>query len=138
MDNYEQLKADNKRIKKQVEQLATYNSYLEKELEFAQAIKAQVAEFDVNGATVEKLVFKDPKGDTEHLKRALKGAVVDVIDEEGKMTAIDGLTLEEAEHYPLRNQLRLVFEDGKMFNVDNLTTIRQRLLANLPTGSEEI
>lgn len=105
---------------------------------FAQAIKAQVAEFDVNGATVEKLVFKDPKGDTEHLKRALKGAVVDVIDEEGKMTAIDGLTLEEAEHYPLRNQLRLVFEDGKMFNVDNLTTIRQRLLANLPTGSEEI
>lgn len=37
MDNYEQLKADNKRLKKQVEQLATYNSYLEEELEFAQA-----------------------------------------------------------------------------------------------------
>lgn len=37
MDNYEQLKADNKRLKKQVEQLATYNSDLEKELEFAQA-----------------------------------------------------------------------------------------------------
>lgn len=37
MDNYEQLKADNKRLKKQVKQLATYNSYLEEELEFAQA-----------------------------------------------------------------------------------------------------
>ncbi len=37
MDNYEQLKADNKRLKKQVEQLATYSSYLENELEFAQA-----------------------------------------------------------------------------------------------------
>ena len=37
MDNYEQLKADNKRLKKQVKQLATYSSYLEKELEFTQA-----------------------------------------------------------------------------------------------------
>ena len=37
MDNYEQLKADNKRLKKQVEQLATYNSDLKNELEFAQA-----------------------------------------------------------------------------------------------------
>lgn len=37
MDNYEQLKADNKQLKKQVKQLATYSSYLEKELEFAQA-----------------------------------------------------------------------------------------------------
>ncbi|MCP8876528.1 hypothetical protein ACEE24_06690 [Latilactobacillus curvatus] len=37
MDNYEQLKADNKWLKKQVKQLATYNSDLEKELEFAQA-----------------------------------------------------------------------------------------------------
>lgn len=37
MDNYEQLKADNKRLKKQVEQLSTYNSDLKNELEFAQA-----------------------------------------------------------------------------------------------------
>ena len=37
MGNYEQLKADNKQLKKQVKQLATYNSDLEKELEFAQA-----------------------------------------------------------------------------------------------------
>lgn len=37
MDNYEQLKADNKRLKKQVKQLSAYNSYLENELEFAQA-----------------------------------------------------------------------------------------------------
>lgn len=37
MDNYEQLKADNKRLKKQVEQLVTYNSDLKNELEFAQA-----------------------------------------------------------------------------------------------------
>ncbi|AXN35435.1 hypothetical protein DT351_03290 [Latilactobacillus curvatus] len=37
MDNYEQLKADNKRLKKQVKQLATYNSDLKNELEFAQA-----------------------------------------------------------------------------------------------------
>lgn len=37
MDNYEQLKADNKRLKKQVEQLSAYNSELQSELEFAQA-----------------------------------------------------------------------------------------------------
>lgn len=37
MDNYEQLKADNKWLKKQVKQLSAYNSDLEKELEFAQA-----------------------------------------------------------------------------------------------------
>ncbi|MCP8848952.1 hypothetical protein LOX61_00325 [Latilactobacillus curvatus] len=37
MDNYEQLKADNKRLKKQVEQLSAYNSDLKNELEFAQA-----------------------------------------------------------------------------------------------------
>lgn len=37
MDNYEQLKADNKRLKKQVEQLSAYNADLKNELEFAQA-----------------------------------------------------------------------------------------------------
>ena len=37
MDNYEQLKADNKRLKKQVEQLSALNSDLKNELEFAQA-----------------------------------------------------------------------------------------------------
>ncbi|WP_208422113.1 hypothetical protein [Latilactobacillus fragifolii] len=37
MDNYEQLKADNKRLKKQVEKLSAYNSDLKNELEFAQA-----------------------------------------------------------------------------------------------------
>lgn len=37
MDNYEQLKADNKRFKKQVEQLSALNSDLKNELEFAQA-----------------------------------------------------------------------------------------------------
>ncbi|MFL2081037.1 hypothetical protein ACEN4A_04980 [Latilactobacillus sakei] len=36
MNNYEQLKADNKRLKKQVKQLSAFNSDLEKELEFAQ------------------------------------------------------------------------------------------------------
>lgn len=37
MDNYEQLKADNKRLKKQVKQLSAYNLDLKNELEFAQA-----------------------------------------------------------------------------------------------------
>lgn len=37
MDNYEQLKADNKWLKKQVEQLSVFNSHLKNELEFAQA-----------------------------------------------------------------------------------------------------
>lgn len=37
MDNYEQLKADNKRLKKQVEKLSAYNTELQSELEFAQA-----------------------------------------------------------------------------------------------------
>ncbi|CAM2781978.1 hypothetical protein LASA110933_00815 [Latilactobacillus sakei] len=37
MDNYEQLKADNKRLKKQVEKLSAFNSDLKNELEFAQA-----------------------------------------------------------------------------------------------------
>lgn len=37
MDNYEQLKADNKWLKKQVEKLSAYNSDLKNELEFAQA-----------------------------------------------------------------------------------------------------
>lgn len=37
MNNYEQLKIDNKQLKKQVKQLTAYNLDLEKELEFAQA-----------------------------------------------------------------------------------------------------
>ena len=37
MDNYEQLKADNKRLKKQVEKLSAFNSDLKNEPEFAQA-----------------------------------------------------------------------------------------------------
>ncbi|WP_157108075.1 hypothetical protein [Latilactobacillus sakei] len=35
MDNYEQLKADNKRLKKQVKELSVFNSELQSELEFA-------------------------------------------------------------------------------------------------------
>ena len=37
MDNYEQLKADNKRLKKQVKELFVFNSELQSELEFTQA-----------------------------------------------------------------------------------------------------
>ena len=37
MGNYEQLKADNKRLKKQVKELSAFNSDLKNELEFAQA-----------------------------------------------------------------------------------------------------
>lgn len=44
MDNYEQLKADNKRLKKQVEQLSVFNVELQSELEFAQATVQRLKE----------------------------------------------------------------------------------------------
>lgn len=50
MDNYEQLKSDNKRLKKQVEKLSAYNSDLKNELEFAQATIQRLKE--ANSETV--------------------------------------------------------------------------------------
>lgn len=89
---------------------------------FAQAIKAQVAVFSDG---TENLIYKDPKTDTKHLKRSLKGAVA-VVERNGKYEAIDNLTLEEAEQVE-GNQLQTIFNDGKFENAQTLDEIRKRL-----------
>lgn len=50
MDNYEQLKLNNKRLKKQVKELSVFNSELQSELEFAQATIQRLKE--ANSETV--------------------------------------------------------------------------------------
>lgn len=90
---------------------------------FAQAIKAQVAVYDDG---TEKLIFKDPKTDTDHLKRSLKGAVAVVDDSEGNLKVIDGLTLEQANSYQ-GNKLHTIFKDGEVYNEVSLSDVRDIL-----------
>ena len=77
----------------------------------------------INGE--EKLLFKDPKtGDG--MKKSHKGRVV-VIKEGNKYKTIDGLTIEQQDNYKDRDELRVVFEDGKLLKYDSVYKIRERL-----------
>ena len=90
---------------------------------FGQAVKAQLAV--INGK--EHLLFKDPKTDTTHLKRSLKGAVIVKYDKNiDDLVAIDNLTLEEADN-SADNKLITIFEDGDTHVKTTIDLIRKNI-----------
>lgn len=70
-------------------------------------------------------LFKDPKTDTSKLKKSHKGCIV-VKEENGKLSATDGYTFEEARSQA-DNKLVPFFKDGKLLNPDTFIDIRNRL-----------
>lgn len=76
----------------------------------------------------EIFIYKDPKTDTTHLKKSHKGLVfVERVGKDFKYT--DQLDREAYEEYGKTHTsaLRTVFKDGKMYNRETFTTIRERL-----------
>lgn len=75
----------------------------------------------------EKMIYKDPKTDTDKIKKSQKGAVVVYKDDSGNICYKDGLTLKEANEYK-GNMLETVFLNGKMVKEVSLAEVRKNLL----------
>lgn len=75
----------------------------------------------ING--VEKQIFKDPKTD-DGTKKSLKGRVIVMKDSSGVYSAVDGFGLKDDAVF---DQLRPVFKDGQILNVETFSEIRERL-----------
>lgn len=78
----------------------------------------------------ELFIYKDPKTDTEHLKKSHRGMVFVEQNEDGTFTYTDKLTIQEYDSMGIKghkNAMRTVFKDGKMLNSETFTTIRERL-----------
>ena len=89
---------------------------------FGIAIKATYCEVD--GVPIP--IYKDPKTDSGNFKKSQKGCCAVHTNSEGKLTYTDGLTFEEADSFEW-NQLRVVFNDGVLYNQGSIATIRNRL-----------
>ena len=76
----------------------------------------------------EIMIYKDPKTDTNKLKKSHKGLVFVEKTEEG-YTYTDGMLQKDYEEYAATHTsaFRTVFKDGKMYNRETFTTIRERL-----------
>lgn len=73
-------------------------------------------------------IYKDPKTDTNHLKKSHRGLVFVEKTEDG-FKATDGFNADDYCEYGKKheNAMRLVFMDGKMYNYERFTEIRKRL-----------
>jgi nicotinamide phosphoribosyltransferase len=88
------------------------------------AMKATYGVFDEQ----ELMIYKDPKTDSDSLKKSHKGLVfVERDGDDFKVT--DGLLHETYLEYQQTHQmaLRPVFVNGNMYNRESFTTIRKRL-----------
>ena len=76
---------------------------------------------EING--VGKEIYKDPKTTVTGgmMKKSLRGLIKVDYDENGVLKAFDRVTPEEENE----GQLRVVFEDGKMYNQTTLDEIRK-------------
>ena len=77
----------------------------------------------VNGK--ETQIFKDPKTDTDHFKKSLKGMCYVTKDDSGKLVCTDGL-MDHAAHSD-GNLLQTVFRNGDMVKEYSLKEVRDRL-----------
>jgi nicotinamide phosphoribosyltransferase len=82
----------------------------------------------VNGE--ERLIFKDPKTDSNKMKKSQTG-LVRVVEKEGVITYVDNLSREQYEAFPEVDLLEDVFVDGELVREHTLGDIRGRLLAQL-------
>jgi len=91
------------------------------------AIKA--TQVIINGEEVN--IFKDPKTDSDKIKKSQKGRIVVIKDENGEINYIDELTIAQQEKYKDINLLEDVFIDGKLIRDESLAEIRGRVLSNM-------
>ena len=79
----------------------------------------------------ELFIFKDPKTDTSKMKKSHKGMVFVEWDEENnKFKYTDGLYMEDYVnmlHSGHKSAMRTVYSNGRMYNRETFTTIRERL-----------
>lgn len=87
---------------------------------FGFALKSTLAV--ING--VEKPIFKDPKTDTDGIKKSQKGRVVVVKDPTEGFKFYDGFSLEDS---VAADQLMVVYEDGNLIVDQKFSEIRNRL-----------
>lgn len=78
----------------------------------------------------EKAIFKDPKTD-DGVKKSLKGRVIVRKNEEGKLEAVDGLTIEEQEALAHEDLLEDVFLNGVLIRDEKLSDIRAHLASQI-------
>ena len=74
------------------------------------------------------MIYKDPKTDTDNLKKSHKGLVF--VERDGdNFKATDGFLRDTYFEYSQTHEsvMRAVFIDGKMVNRESFTTIRERL-----------
>ena len=86
---------------------------------FAQAIKSQMVTIDGE----DKMIFKNPKTDVNHVKRSLAGKVV-VLEIEGKLVVESGYP---KEYENPRDLLQPIFENGEVLRNTPFKVIRDRL-----------
>jgi nicotinamide phosphoribosyltransferase len=89
---------------------------------FGFALKSTFAQ--INGVT--KNLFKDPVTDKANFKKSQTGLVV-VTEQEGKITYVDGLTLEQRDAMRLVDLLEDVFIDGQLLRNETLAEIRAKV-----------
>lgn len=76
----------------------------------------------------ELMIYKDPKTDTDNLKKSHKGLVF--VERDGdNFKATDGLLCDTYLDYAQthKSAMQVVFVDGEMYNRESFTTIRERL-----------
>jgi nicotinamide phosphoribosyltransferase len=74
------------------------------------------------------MIYKDPKTDTDNLKKSHRGLVF--VERDGdNFKYTDGLLADTYGEYSMTHEsaFRAVFIDGKMYNRESFTTIRERL-----------
>ncbi len=87
------------------------------------ALKATYAVID--GKEIE--IFKNPKTDEDNIKKSLKGKVVVIEDQEGKLKVKDGLNKEGYSKYRNEDLLQTVFKDGKLLKETSLREVREKI-----------
>ena len=85
----------------------------------------------INGE--ERNIFKDPATDKKKVKKSLTGrVVVATANAPGNpLRAYDGLTKAQQEALAGTDELRTIFEDGKLIVDDSLANIRERVLSTV-------
>jgi nicotinamide phosphoribosyltransferase len=76
----------------------------------------------------ELMIYKDPKTDTDNLKKSHKGLIF--VERDGdNFKVTDGLLRDTYDEYRKTHEfaLRPVFVDGTIYNRESFTTIRERL-----------
>jgi nicotinamide phosphoribosyltransferase len=88
------------------------------------AMKATYGQF----GDKELMIYKDPKTDTDNLKKSHKGLIF--VERDGdNFKATDGFLYDTYYEYAQTHEsaMRAVFIEGKMVNRESFTTIRERL-----------